>query len=225
MASRKRGLDSSEGDDGAMEDSNKRSRNPDGQAIHQGGGRNFHGDRDKQGPSLVLHVRSLPTFTTEQELAAMLAPYGQGMPAVIKALITQHNHQAFVQVSSLGVAEAIVRASAGPPGFHLRGRQVFLQYSNRKEVVVPPSNNQNQNQGQFGGAAGAAPSGQVSGQFHAPHGQESNTPNAVVLLTVTNLKASAAHGIGAAACLLACATACSCLLDVCVLPALTKRCR
>jgi hypothetical protein len=39
-----------------------------------------------------------------------------------------------------------------------------------------------------GGGMGQVTMGQASGQWSAPHGQESSTPNSVVLLTVTNLR-------------------------------------
>jgi RNA recognition motif-containing protein len=125
MASRKRGLDESTSEEVAEDGSTKRARNPDGHAINPVKGR-----------SQVLHVRSLPTFCTEQELIAMLAGYGDGItPAVTRALITQNNHQAFVQMSSLAAAEAVVQASGTPPGFQLRGRQVRYQISISYAIV------------------------------------------------------------------------------------------
>jgi polypyrimidine tract-binding protein 2 len=190
MSSRKRGIDQADGDDG--DGGNKRARNPEGQAVRVQEPMDGVERSNKAGASLVLHVRALPTFTTQEELLALLTPFGP----VTNALITQHNHQAFVQMASLQAAENIVRHSASPPGFHLRGRQIFLQYSNRKEIVAPVS--------QQGGGGAAASGGMVpqhqqqqpmmmgggggGGQFTAPHGSESATPNSVVLLTVSNLR-------------------------------------
>jgi len=196
MASRKRGIDAAgdsfDGSGGAGEDMsggaagggfNKRARNPDGQAVRVASAlpSGMEGvERSRAAPSLVLHVRALPTFTTEQELRSLLTPFGP----VTQALITQHNHQAFVQMASLDAAEAIVRHSAQPPGFQLRGKAIFLQYSNRKEIVAPA----NQQHGGAAAAAGGMGMAQAGGHFTAPHGHEISTPNRIVLLTVTNLR-------------------------------------
>lgn len=87
-STRKRGSDDTyiDRDETSSEYSSKRSRNGDGSAINT--------SRYQAAPSAVLHARSLPTFTTENELINLLAPFGN----VRAVFITQHNHQAFIQV-------------------------------------------------------------------------------------------------------------------------------
>lgn len=183
LASRKRvSEDSSQRDDDASsESSSKRARNVEGRPIAT----------QSHPPSLVLHVRSLPAFTTESELIAVLQPYGH----VERAFITQHNKQAFVQLASLEAAEAIVAHSASPPGFALRGRQIFLQYSNRKEVVPPP--NQNVAMQQQGIREHAPASFSTTGHSAGGGGgggggsdQHATAPNSILLISVTNLRVS-----------------------------------
>lgn len=206
--SRKRGNEESTLDASGSDFSSKRARNPDGHAVNTSAGRGYAGgDREKPPPSLVLHVRSLPTFTSEQELVALLAPFGPpangadgSTGAVVRAFITQHNHQAFVQMASLEAAEAVVRHSSSPPGFAIRGRQIFLQYSTRKEVVPPPNQNASYVPGApaaagFGGfgadqqqSMGMLPMGGAGGMGGGGMGGGSGGPNSVILLSVTNLR-------------------------------------
>lgn len=98
MSSRKRGNEEEALDESSSDFSSKRARNPEGVPINTSGVRGQPGSYQSQGnpPGLVLHVRSLPTFTSEEELIALLAPFavqGSNTPAVVRAFITQHNHQ------------------------------------------------------------------------------------------------------------------------------------
>lgn len=98
MSSRKRVNEEEALDESGADFSSKRARNPEGVPINTSGARGQPGAYQSQGnpPGLVLHVRSLPTFTSEDELIALLAPFavqGTNTPAVVKAFITQHNHQ------------------------------------------------------------------------------------------------------------------------------------
>lgn len=109
MASRKRGNEEEALDESSSDFSSKRARNPEGVAINTSGARGQPGSYQSQGnpPGLVLHVRSLPTFTSEEELIALLAPFaiqGSNTPAVVRAFITQHNHQ--VRIPGLEKREA-----------------------------------------------------------------------------------------------------------------------
>ena len=163
-------------------------------------------------PSRVLHVRSLPTFTTEQELCTLLKPYG----TIERCFITHHNKQAFIQLSNLEEAESIVAHSSSPPGFTLRGRQIFLQFSARKEVVTPAPvtatsssshhssssassrdhHHTNSNTASSSSsAAGHPPSSSTGPSSHHSHDpsqsqppQSHSTPNRILLLSVTNLR-------------------------------------
>jgi len=157
-------------DDGVGESSSKRARATDGSALARG----------SVPPSLVLHVRSLPTFTTEAELTALLAPYG----TVDRVLIMQNNHQALVQMSSMDGAQSIVNQSATPPGFSIRGRQVFFQFSNRKEIVKPQNHT-------AGGGSNHAQQMQTQGGFGGMGmggGSDGHAPNRIILISVSNVR-------------------------------------
>lgn len=116
------------------------------------------------GPSKVLHFRSLPPATTESDLAAVCAPYG----TVVKVLVLQAKSQGFVQLDSIESAQfAVTRLAAAPP--KIKGKQVFVQFSNRDEINAPGAGN-----------AGAGGAGVGEG------GQQQ--PNHILLVSVKNTK-------------------------------------
>lgn len=85
--------------------------------------------RQKTSASKVLHVRSLPSTTTEAELANLLAPYGQ----IVKTFLMLEKGQAFVQMTDVETAERTVEALEQSPA-SIAGRTVYFQFSARQEI-------------------------------------------------------------------------------------------
>ena len=87
--------------------------------------------RQKTGASKVLHVRGLPYYTTEAELAAIVAPFGQ----VARTLILHDKNQAFVQMTDVQAASDVIAGlEYNQPT--IRSKAVYFQFSSRQEVEV-----------------------------------------------------------------------------------------
>lgn len=126
--------------------------------------------------SKVLHVRGLPTYTTETELVAMVSQFGR----VVKTLILHDKNQAFVQMDSLDSAmRAVAALSQVPPT--IRNKTVYVQYSSRQEVdhKVPMTTAVGGVEGVFG-PLGVTPDG---GAAAAAFGAASPT----LIIMVTNV--------------------------------------
>lgn len=112
----------------------------------------FENDPKRQklaGASKVLHVRGLPSYTTEAELVAICAPFGQ----IYKTLILQEKHQAFVQMESVEAATNFI-ASLEYNQPNIRSKDVYFQFSSRQEIQT---NLQNPHMmGGMGGGEGAS---------------------------------------------------------------------
>lgn len=97
-------------------------------------GDNFDSDPKRQkveGASKVLHVRGLPYYTTEAELAAVVAPFGQ----VVRSLILHDKNQAFIQMSDVQAASDVVTGlEFSQPT--IRSKAIYFQFSSRQEVAV-----------------------------------------------------------------------------------------
>lgn len=79
----------------------------------------------------ILYVLYVSFCCSESDFHVLLSPYG----AVSKVLLLSNQHQALVQMANISSAIAIIEASKNPPGFMLKGRQIFFGYSNRTEIV------------------------------------------------------------------------------------------
>ncbi|KAJ7524195.1 hypothetical protein O6H91_18G082100 [Diphasiastrum complanatum] len=90
--------------------------------------------RYTQTPSKVLHVRNLPWECTEEELFELCKPFGKVVNT--KVNVGANRNQAFVEFNDLNQAIAMVSyyASSSEPA-QVRGKTVYVQYSNRQEVV------------------------------------------------------------------------------------------
>jgi RNA recognition motif-containing protein len=80
-------------------------------------------------PSKVLHVRALPPFTSDTELAALFSPFGR----VVRSLVLQEKAQAFLQMDSIESAtKALNHFEYSQPV--LRDKTIYVQFSSRQEV-------------------------------------------------------------------------------------------
>ncbi|XWS37948.1 hypothetical protein CRYUN_Cryun19dG0089000 [Craigia yunnanensis] len=90
--------------------------------------------RYTQPPSKVLHLRNLPWECTEEELIELGKPFGKVVNT--KCNVGANRNQAFIEFADLNQAIAMISyyASSSEPA-QVRGKMVYLQYSNRQEIV------------------------------------------------------------------------------------------
>uniref|UniRef100_A0A7N2L112 RRM domain-containing protein n=1 Tax=Quercus lobata TaxID=97700 RepID=A0A7N2L112_QUELO len=90
--------------------------------------------RYTQTPSKVLHLRNLPWECTEEELIELCKPFGKIVNT--KCNVGANRNQAFVEFGDLNQAISMVSyyASSSEPA-QVRGKTVYIQYSNRHEIV------------------------------------------------------------------------------------------
>ncbi|CAM0873412.1 unnamed protein product [Alopecurus aequalis] len=96
-----------------------------------GGGQQF---RYTQTPSKVLHLRNLPWECTEEELVELCKPFGRIVNT--KSGVGANRNQAFVEFTDVNQAISMVSyfASSSEPA-QIRGKTVYIQYSNRQEII------------------------------------------------------------------------------------------
>ncbi|KAL3652426.1 hypothetical protein CASFOL_002107 [Castilleja foliolosa] len=90
--------------------------------------------RYTQPPSKVLHLRNLPWECIEEELIELGKPFGKVVNT--KCNVGANRNQAFIEFAELNQAIAMISyyASSSEPAM-VRGKTVYLQYSNRQEIV------------------------------------------------------------------------------------------
>nr|GMD56950.1 polypyrimidine tract-binding protein homolog 1 isoform X1 [Ipomoea batatas] len=90
--------------------------------------------RYTQTPSKVLHLRNLPWECIEEELVELCKPFGRIVNT--KCNVGSNRNQAFVEFADLNQAinMATYYASSSEPA-QIRGKTVYIQYSNRHEIV------------------------------------------------------------------------------------------
>lgn len=90
--------------------------------------------RYTQPPSKVLHLRNLPWECTEEELIELGKPFGRVVNT--KCNVGANRNQAFIEFAEQNQAIAMISyyASSSEPA-QVRGKTVYLQYSNRQEIV------------------------------------------------------------------------------------------
>ncbi|RWW61110.1 hypothetical protein BHE74_00031844 [Ensete ventricosum] len=90
--------------------------------------------RYTQPPSKVIHLRNLPWECTDEELIELGKPFGTIVKT--KCNVGANRNQAFIEFADLNQAIAMISyyASAAEPA-QIRGKTVYLQYSNRQEIV------------------------------------------------------------------------------------------
>ncbi|KAF1877417.1 hypothetical protein Lal_00040132 [Lupinus albus] len=93
-----------------------------------------HQFRYTQTPSKVLHLRNLPWECTDDELVHLCNPFGNIVNT--KCNVGANRNQAFVEFADLNQAISMVSyyASSSDPA-QVRGKTVYIQYSNRHEIV------------------------------------------------------------------------------------------
>uniref|UniRef100_A0A0D9VUJ3 RRM domain-containing protein n=1 Tax=Leersia perrieri TaxID=77586 RepID=A0A0D9VUJ3_9ORYZ len=99
-----------------------------------GGGGGSQQFRYTQTPSKVLHLRNLPWECAEEELVELCKPFGRIVNT--KCGVGANRNQAFVEFTDINQAISMVSyfASSSEPA-QIRGKTVYIQYSNRQEIV------------------------------------------------------------------------------------------
>lgn len=94
-------------------------------------------------PSPVLHVRALPQHTTEADLIALVAPFAT---TPVRTLILSQSAQSFIQLPDIDTATRLLtHYNTHPASAVVRGKQVYLQYSNRQEISSSSSGHSHSN--------------------------------------------------------------------------------
>ncbi|KZV41010.1 polypyrimidine tract-binding protein2-like [Dorcoceras hygrometricum] len=90
--------------------------------------------RYTQPPSKVLHLRNLPWECTPEELIEFGKPFGNVINT--KCNVGANRNQAFIEFAEPNQAIAMMSYYASSPEpAQVRGKTVYLQYSNRQEIV------------------------------------------------------------------------------------------
>ncbi|KMZ69085.1 putative Polypyrimidine tract binding protein [Zostera marina] len=95
--------------------------------------------RYTQPPSKVLHLRNLPYDCAEEDLVDLGRLFGRIINT--KCNVGANRNQAFVEFETINQAIAMISyyASSSDPA-QIRGKTVYLQYSNRQEITNNKSN-------------------------------------------------------------------------------------
>ncbi|KAG7212376.1 hypothetical protein KM043_012696 [Ampulex compressa] len=91
-------------------------------------------------PSRVIHIRNIPNDVTEGEIAQLGLPFGR----VTNALVLKGKNQAFLEMADENSATAMLTYYASCAA-QLRGRAVFVQFSNHRELKTDQTHTNNSN--------------------------------------------------------------------------------
>nr|CAH7725533.1 unnamed protein product [Callosobruchus chinensis] len=80
-------------------------------------------------PSRVIHIRNIPSDVSEAEVIHLGLPFGR----VTNVLVLKGKNQAFLEMADEAAATSMVSYFSGCIA-QLRGRAVYVQYSNHKEL-------------------------------------------------------------------------------------------
>lgn len=90
-------------------------------------------------PSKVVHIRNIPPQITEVEVIQFGLIFGN----IINVLNLRSKCQAFLEFEKCEEAQSMINYFANNP-IQVTGRQIFVQYSNYKNLVTDPANTNNQ---------------------------------------------------------------------------------
>jgi polypyrimidine tract-binding protein 1 len=80
-------------------------------------------------PSRVIHIRNIPNDVSEAEIVHLGIPFGR----VTNVLVLKGKNQAFLEMGEESSATTMVNYFSSSMA-QLRGRAVYVQYSNHKEL-------------------------------------------------------------------------------------------
>ncbi|XP_070511700.1 polypyrimidine tract-binding protein 2 isoform X3 [Cardiocondyla obscurior] len=125
-------------------------------------------------PSRVIHIRNIPNEVTEAEIIHLGLPFGR----VTNVLVLKGKNQAFLEMADENAAATMVTYYASGVA-QLRGRAVYVQFSNHRELKTDQTHSNNANSNNQVAIAGQ---NQVSGASETQGG-----PNTVLRVIVEHL--------------------------------------
>ncbi|XP_046479340.1 polypyrimidine tract-binding protein 2 isoform X1 [Neodiprion pinetum] len=151
----KRGSDELLSQSGAVSNGAAMSPQPHHAADNNNDAKKAKLDKSHNGkPSRVIHIRNIPNEVTEAEIVHLGIPFGR----VTNVLVLKGKNQAFLEMADEGAAATMVTYYASCVA-QLRGRAVYVQFSNHRElktdqthsnavssptnIIANPSNNAN----------------------------------------------------------------------------------
>ncbi|XP_058801475.1 homeobox protein vnd-like, partial [Phymastichus coffea] len=141
-------------------------------------------DKSQNGkPSRVIHIRNIPNEVSEGEIIHLGMPFGR----VTNVLVLKGKNQAFLEMADENAAATMVTYYASCPA-QLRGRAVYVQFSNHRELKTDQAHNN----------AGGSPTNaiantsnntnvQTSGQGQVQGSDTQGGPNTVLRVIVEHM--------------------------------------
>ncbi|CAH0765780.1 unnamed protein product [Bemisia tabaci] len=95
-------------------------------------------------PSKVIHIRNIPNEVTEAEIIHLGIPFGR----VTNVLVLKGKNQAFLEMGDENAATTMVQYFTTCTA-QLRGRVVYVQFSNHKELKTDQTHSNASEEGTF----------------------------------------------------------------------------
>lgn len=125
-------------------------------------------------PSRVVHIRNIPNDVTEAEIVHLGIPFGR----VTNVLVLKGKNQAFLEMADEGAAISMVNYFSSGTSAQLRGRNVFVQYSNHVALKTDQSHSN---------ASAAAQAALQAAQALAGQTETQGGPNTVLRVIVEHM--------------------------------------
>ncbi|XP_070511708.1 polypyrimidine tract-binding protein 2 isoform X8 [Cardiocondyla obscurior] len=171
----KRGSDELLSQSGAVSNGASMSPQPHHAADNNNDAKKVKLDKSHSGkPSRVIHIRNIPNEVTEAEIIHLGLPFGR----VTNVLVLKGKNQAFLEMADENAAATMVTYYASGVA-QLRGRAVYVQFSNHRELKTDQTHSNNANSNNQVAIAGQ---NQVSGASETQGG-----PNTVLRVIVEHL--------------------------------------
>ncbi|XP_039313755.1 polypyrimidine tract-binding protein 1 isoform X12 [Solenopsis invicta] len=135
----KRGSDELLSQSGAVSNGASMSPQPHHAADNNNDAKKVKLDKSHSGkPSRVIHIRNIPNEVTEAEIIHLGLPFGR----VTNVLVLKGKNQAFLEMADENAAATMVTYYASGVA-QLRGRAVYVQFSNHRELKTDQTHSNN----------------------------------------------------------------------------------
>ncbi|XP_011877557.1 PREDICTED: polypyrimidine tract-binding protein 1 isoform X7 [Vollenhovia emeryi] len=135
----KRGSDELLSQSGAVSNGASMSPQPHHTADNNNDAKKVKLDKSHSGkPSRVIHIRNIPNEVTEAEIIHLGLPFGR----VTNVLVLKGKNQAFLEMADENAAATMVTYYASGVA-QLRGRAVYVQFSNHRELKTDQTHSNN----------------------------------------------------------------------------------
>lgn len=184
----KRGSDELLSQSGAVSNGASMSPQPHHAADNNNDAKKVKLDKSHSGkPSRVIHIRNIPNEVTEAEVIHLGLPFGR----VTNVLVLKGKNQAFLEMADENAAATMVTYYASGLA-QLRGRAVYVQFSNHRELKTDQTHSNNAVSSPTNDVANTSenPSSQVAmtGQNQVSNaGETQGGPNTVLRVIVEHM--------------------------------------